>query len=422
MRISRLSLANFRNYSRLDLSPPAGRLLFLGSNAQGKTNLLEAIYLLSTMRSLRVSGDAELIRWEALDEALPAARLVADAETPSGPVRVEMAVEAQQRASAPDDRSRATKRVRVNGAPKRTSGAMGRIKAVLFTSQDIDLVGGAPALRRRYLDLALSQVEEGYLGALQQYNKTLVQRNALLHRIQSGLARRDELGFWNGRFAQLASGIASRRAHAVAAIARNAAETHGSLTDGRERLAVTYRPRWSRDWDDERIRAVDPAETANALLDTLNRNRERELAAAASLWGPHRDDLAFTLNDRPADAFASRAQARTIALALRLAEARLLLDRSGDHPILLLDDILSEMDTERRLGVLEAVSGFDQVWLTSAEQGDTGRIAAGATVFTVNEGQVRPLEDAVRRERSETAGSSGLRGRPPTGPPAQRVW
>lgn len=405
MRIARLSLTNFRNYNRLDLSLPAGRLLFLGDNAQGKTNLLEAAYLLSTMRSLRVAGDTELIRWEAFEEALPTARLVADAETSSGLVRVEMTVEAQQRASVLHDRSRAAKRVRVNGVPKRASGAMGRIKAVLFTSQDIDLIAGSPALRRRYLDVALSQVEEGYLGALQQYNNILTQRNALLHRIQSGLARRDELPFWNARFAELASSIACKRAYAVAALAGYAAETHSFLSEGREELAAAYRPRWSGDWDDERIRSAEMREVVTALLETLSRHCEREVAAAASLWGPHRDDLAFTLNGRPAAAFASRAQARTIALALRLAEARLLLDRSGEHPILLLDDILSEMDAGRRTGVLDAISGFDQVWITSAERGEIERLVAGATVFVVEEGQVRLLERAVMREPSETAGS-----------------
>lgn len=405
MRISHLSLSNFRNYGRLDLPLPAGRLLFLGDNAQGKTNLLEAVHLLSTMRSLRVSTDAELIRWEALDGPIPAARLVADAETSSGPVRVEMVIEGQQTASATDDRARAAKKVRVNGAPRRLSGAMGRIKTVLFTSQDIDLVGGPPALRRRYLDVALSQVDEAYLGALQQYGKILTQRNALLHRIQSALAGRDELAFWDVRFAELAAAIVSRRARAVATLAGYAAETHAFLSDAREELAVAYRARGSGDLDGARLGDADERDIAAGLVETLNRNREREVAAAASLWGPHRDDLALTLNGRPAAAFASRAQARTIALALRLAEARLLLEHSGEHPVLLLDDILSEMDARRRASVLEATGGFDQVWITSAEQGEVDRIAAGATVFVVEDGRVRRLEQVFREAPSGTADS-----------------
>ncbi|MDI6857297.1 MAG: DNA replication/repair protein RecF [Dehalococcoidia bacterium] len=405
MRISHLSLSDFRNYSRLDLSLPAGRLLFLGDNAQGKTNLLEAVHLLSTMRSLRVSTDVELIRWEALDGPIPVARLVADAETSSGPVRVEMIIEGQQTASATDDRARAAKKVRVNGTPRRLSGAMGRIKAVLFTSPDIDLVGGPPALRRRYLDVALSQVDEAYLGALQQYGKVLTQRNALLHRVQSALAGRDELAFWDVRFADLAAAIVSRRARAVALLSGYAGETHAFLSDAREELMVAYRPRGGREWDGADLSDAEERDIAAGLVETLNRNREREVAAAASLWGPHRDDVALTLNGRPAVAFASRAQARTIALALRLAEARLLLERSGEHPVLLLDDILSEMDARRRTSVLEAAGGFDQVWITSAEQGEIERIAVGATVFVVEDGRVRRLEQAFRGAPAGTADS-----------------
>lgn len=405
MRISRLDLTDFRNYERLDLPLPAGRLLFLGDNAQGKTNLLEAVHLLSTLRSLRVSTDAELIRWEALDGPIPAARLVADAETSLGPIRVEMVIEGQQTASATEDRTRAAKKVRVNGAPTRLSGAMGRIKTVLFTPQDIDLVGGPPALRRRYLDMALSQIDEAYLGALQQYGKVLTQRNALLHRIQSALAGRDELAFWDVRFVELAAAVVGRRARAVVALAGYAAETHAFLSETREELVVAYRPRGSGDWDGERLGDADEREIAAGLIETLNRNREREVAAAASLWGPHRDDLALTLNGRPAAAFASRAQARTIALALRLAEARLMLDRSGERPILLLDDILSEMDARRRTSVLEATGAFDQVWITSAEQGEVERIGARATVFVVEEGRVQRPERALREAPSGTADS-----------------
>lgn len=396
MHVRHLSLSDFRNYRDLELAPPAGPLLFIGENAQGKTNLLEAVYLLSTIRSLRAGSDSELVRWEAAQEGPPVARLVAEAERSSGPIRVEMVIQGQPEDSAPpsEGRPRAGKRLRVNGVPKKASETIGRINAVLFTSQDIDLIGGPPSLRRRYLDITLTQVDARYLASLQQYNKVLSQRNALLRRIQSGMARREELAFWDDHLAQAGSYLVSARSRTVARLAGLAAAAHGFLSHRREALTLTYQPRWADGWDGERAGNAGQEELATAFLQTLLQGREREVAAGASLWGPHRDDLVFLLDDRPAAAFASRAQGRTAALALRLAEAQFLLANTGDHPVLLLDDVLSEMDAGRRAGVLDVISGFDQVWITSAEREEEGqRLIPGASVFSVKAGQVLPTRD-----------------------------
>jgi len=396
MYVRHLSLADFRNYRELELDLPPGPLLFIGENAQGKTNLLEAVYLLSTIRSLRAGSDSELIRWEVAQEALPIARLVAEAERSSGPVRVEMVIQGQpgERVPASDDHPRASKRLRVNGVPKRASETIGRINAVLFTSQDIDLISGSPSLRRRYLDITLTQIDARYLKALQQYNKVLLQRNALLRRIQSGIARPDEIAFWDDHLAQAGSYVVGTRAQTVARLAGIAAEAHGFLSGGREALTLTYQPRWAGGWDGERAGNAGQEELATAFLQTLAQGREREIGAGVTLWGPHRDDLLFSLDGRSAAAFASRAQGRTAALALRLAEARFLLANTGDHPVLLLDDVLSEMDEGRRSSVLDTVSSFDQVWITSAEREDEGRrLFSGASVFSVKAGQVLTAPD-----------------------------
>ena len=396
MYVRHLSLADFRNYRDLELALPAGPLLFIGENAQGKTNLLEAVYLLSTIRSLRAGSDAELIRWEAAQEGLPVARLVAEAERSSGPVRVEMVIQGQPGENLPlsESRPHASKRLRVNGVPKKASETIGRINAVLFTSQDIDLIGGPPSLRRRYLDITLTQVDARYLASLQQYNKVLSQRNALLRRIQSGMARGEELAFWDDHLAQAGSYLVSARSRTVARLAGLAAEAHSFLSRQRETLTLTYQPRWADGWDGERAGNAGQGELAAAFLHALAQGREREVAAGASLWGPHRDDLLFLLDGRPAGAFASRAQGRTAALALRLAEAQFLLANTGDHPVLLLDDVLSEMDAGRRAGVLDVISSFDQVWITSAEREEAvQRLIPGASVFSVKAGQVLPAQD-----------------------------
>ncbi|HUS82274.1 MAG TPA: DNA replication/repair protein RecF [Dehalococcoidia bacterium] len=389
MHIRHLSLSNFRNYRRLELDPPTGLLLFLGQNAQGKTNLLEAVHLLSTIRSPRATSDADLIHWEAPDDGPPIARLVAEAERGSGEVRIEMTVRGPEDAPT-GSRLRAGKRLRLNGLPQRASQVVGRISSVFFTPQDLDLIGGPPSLRRRFLDITLSQADSHYLAALQEYTKVVVQRNALLRRIREGVGRADELTFWESRMAESGAYIAGARSNAIGRLAGLAAIAHGDLSSGQEDLRLVYEPRWAEGWSAGDLAGKDQATLAAALLDTLSRRRQQEIGAGASLWGPHRDDLLFLLDGRPAAAFASRAQWRTAALALRLAEARFLLDATGDHPVLLLDDVLSEMDEARRHGVLDALSGFDQVWITSAEEQYVRSLVPAAHVFIVRAGEVSP--------------------------------
>jgi DNA replication and repair protein RecF len=385
MYVRRLSLSDFRNYRRLDLDLPGGLLLFLGRNAQGKTNLLEAVYLLSTVRSPRSGSDLELINWQPSQDAPPVARIVAEAERRDGLVRVEMAVR------GPDEaHTRAGKRLRLNGVPQRAAQVVGQISSVLFTPQDLDLIGGAPSLRRRFLDVMLSQVDGRYLTASQTYAKVVIQRNALLRRIRDRSARPDELTFWDSRLSDSGAYIVEARTVATMRSADLAAAAHRELSGGTEEMRLAYEPRWARDWTAADLAGKDRAALAAAFLDTLAQSRAQETAAGATLWGPHRDDLLLLIDGRPAAAFASRAQWRTAALALRLAEARFLLDATGDRPVLLLDDVLSEMDGERRRAVLDALTGFDQVWITSAEEEYVRAAVQSARVFLVREGHVSP--------------------------------
>jgi DNA replication and repair protein RecF len=401
MRVDSLSLTNFRNYRRLELSLPAGALLFVGGNAQGKSNLLEALYLLATTRSVRTSSEGELIH-NALDEGeAPVARLVARVERRAGPVELEIAIVGQARgpasgpggAAGPAGRGpTALKRLRVNGVVRRASDMVGQLGSVLFTSHDIDLVGGPPVLRRRFLDITLSQVDREYVRALQRYQKTMTQRNALLRRVQEGAARPDELGFWDEEQAREGGRIVAERARAVLELASLAAEAHRTLTEGGEELALAYQPQLGKGWDGARAACASAEELSAALLQAMAANRGRDVAAGVSLLGPHRDDLLFALDGQPAAAFASRGQQRTATLALRLAEARFLLDRSGEHPVLLLDDVLSELDESRRHRVQGAVDDFDQVLITSTEADSFDReYWSRASAYRVRGGRIEPL-------------------------------
>ena len=376
MRLLRLQLFDYRNFHRLDLTVGPGASVFVGGNAQGKTNLLESVYLLATTKELRAETEAQVIRWQAVEDAWPAAapagrsptadrragpvaRVVGEAETAEGRLKLEVAVVGRDGAHG----LVASKIAKVNGVPKRLSEAVGRMAAVLFTATDIDLVSGAPSARRRCIDITLSQVDRGYVPVRSRFERVLGHRNHLLKRIREGLARSDELAFWDAELARDGGYLFAARTAALSELAVLAAEVHPSLAPAEE-LRLEYRPRLEGHAPDT---LSDAAVAAEAYAEGLRRGVSRDIAAGMTVQGPHRDDMTFFLGGVSASGFASRAQQRTIALSLRLAEARLLRSRRGESPLLLLDDILSEMDASRRRSVIEAVSGYDQLLVTATD-------------------------------------------------------
>jgi len=414
MRVRRLQLADYRNFPRLDFSLPTGPVVIVGGNAQGKSNLLEAVYLLSTMRSSRADSDGELIRHQAaqVEGTPPLARLVAEVEGRSGPLRLEMAIVARSGGlgslvARPAGVPRANKVVRVNGVARRLADAVGQLNAVLFTAHDMEVIDGPPSLRRRYLDITISQVDGGYLRALQRYAKVLLQRNHLLKRVQEGSARREELAFWSQELVREGSYIVQARAVTVASLGPLAAAAHAALTEGQEELALVYQPQLGGAIDGLQAACLSQGELAAAFAQVIGHWGGREIGAGVSLLGPHRDDLLFHLNGISAATFASRAQQRTIALALRLAEAGYLLERQGESPVLLLDDVLSELDGRRRAAVLAAIADYEQVLVTATE---LDRFLAdfleGATLFQVAGGSLEAMAGASGAETGEA--SSGL--------------
>jgi DNA replication and repair protein RecF len=365
----------------LELGP--GASVFLGDNAQGKSNLLEAVYLLATMRSLRAETDAQLIRTETLSEVLPAARLVAEVETRSEALRLEVVVTARPGSQGPVG----TKTVKVNGIAKRLSDAVGRLAAVLFTADDLDLLTGPPSGRRRFLDLALAQVDPQYAAARQRYERVLQQRNHLLKRIRENEARPDELAFWDDEMCRAGAIVLRRRAEELRELGALAAQFNEALAPG-DNLLIEYEPRLDPSGLDLATATAD--EVADAFRQALGRGLGRDIAAGMSLQGPHRDDVRFTLNEMSAGGFASRAQQRTIALALRLAEARLLTLRRGEPPVLLLDDILSEMDAGRRRSVIDALGDIEQMLVTGTDWDRfPADFLASAATFEVRGGDVQ---------------------------------
>ncbi|MFN8557044.1 MAG: DNA replication/repair protein RecF [Dehalococcoidia bacterium] len=394
MHLTHLSLTNFRNYARLELDLRPGASIFVGENAQGKTNLLEAVYLLATTRSPRTGNDTDFVRWAALDDGLSATRVIGRAARRRDEVQVEVAVLARPQGNgAMAEAPRGGKRLRVNGLPRRATDVIGQVLAVLFTSQDIDLLTGPPAGRRRYLDITLAQVDHAYLRALQRYQRVTQQRNVLLRRVAEGRAAAAQLASWNEELVAQGAAVTAMRAAAITELSRVAAEVHHALSERRERLDIVYAPQVAEEGGDGALDAVEAVR--DRYRAALERLQPREIAAGASLVGPHRDDLRFHLDGRSAGAFGSRAQQRTVALALRLAEARFLRVRAGEAPVLLLDDILSELDERRRGAVLAAVADAEQALITTADLDRFGDAFLNrAAVFGVADGVVRPRAPA----------------------------
>ena len=388
MHLTRFQLSEFRSWARLDLALEPGLTLVSGANAAGKSNLIEAIYLLAALRSTRASVEGELIRWDAAEPQTM--RVAGTAIGRHGEVELEVALAARPGTAGGGARERTgapltSKRIRVNGVARRAADALGTIRAVQFTTLDLELLTGPSALRRRYLDVAIGQLRRGYAASLTRYQRTLQQRNALLKRIASGQARAAEIEQWDDLLTTAAAPIWEARSGAIAQLAPNAVQRHANLLgafDSAEQLSLRYVPG-----------AVPPGDSdswEHLLRESLASGRTRDLARGATQTGPHRDDVAIDLNGRPVAAFASRAQQRACALALRLAEADYLEAESGEAAILLLDDIFSEMDPGRRDRAAAALANAEQVILTTADRASLpGNLPRLSASWVIEQGKLK---------------------------------
>lgn len=282
------------------------------------------------------------------------------------------------------------KELRVNGVQRPASEFVGAVNVVAFSAEDIELVVGSPSVRRRYLDILISQSDATYLKMIQRYGRVVTQRNSLLRQMREGRVGPDELEFWNDRLVNEGAAIVERRTRAVERLAEEAAPRHLALSGGRERLGVRYRPRITAVAEDgpEEIPATT-VDLISAMREALSAARQREVGQGQTVIGPHRDEIALSLNEEPAGAFSSRGQARTIALALRLAEGAFVTSATGRTPVLALDDVLSELDESRRRLVMENVAPYEQVLITTT---DFDRVEdsflSNATRMTVQSGRV----------------------------------
>lgn len=384
----------------MELRLEPGVAFIEGGNGHGKSNLLEAVYMLAIAKSSRASSERELVRRQTTGDQVHA-QVAATAIRDGSRVKVQIdlvgtpsALDGTSEGSAPVGpasqqkpvRFDVQKQLRVNGVQRRSFEAVGEINAVLFTAQDLDLVLGSPSVRRRYMDILISQLDHVYLMALQRYQRVLAQRNPLLRSVSSGRARPDELEYWDSELVEAGGVLLSRRAMIVDQLSKTAAPIYRTLAEHDGDLDIGYRPSVQID------SGIAESDAALALREALEAHRDRELAQGFTLFGPHRDDLQMSLGNTDVALYASRGQCRTVVLAMKLAEAAYLKERRGDEPVVLLDDVLSELDTRRRAEVLDMTSQYEQVFITATDAEHIGEPDISRMWrYVVREGEIESL-------------------------------
>ena len=358
MIITRAQLNNYRSYASCELAPCEGVNVLLGDNGQGKTNVLEALYLCCTGRSHRTRQDRELIRWGE-----DFASVKVEAQRRDGSHEVEILMPAMGR-----------RRIKIAGQEISRSGElMGHVTGVLFSPEDLRTVKDGPAERRRFVDMALSQIKPAYYYALQRYARALKQRNETLKAIAAQPALAATLDAWDEQLATAGAELMRHRRAYVEQLSRTASETHRDIADGREKLEIRYLP------------SVTMGDDAQSNLEALFGARENDVRRMTTTVGAHRDDVQILVEGRDVRAFGSQGQQRTAALSMRLSELDVMREQLGEWPMLMLDDVMSELDPGRRRQLVSHLKGIqtfitctDAEDLAGAEVGRTWRVENGA--------------------------------------------
>jgi DNA replication and repair protein RecF len=408
MQLTHLSLTNFRNFTRLDIDVPGGTVLLVGGNAQGKTSLLEAVYFLATFVSFHASNERQLINFIASREPLAVARIVADfcyadssRDRNSGSAGTHrMEIRLIQESNGFTDTPRLRKEILLDGVKRKVGEAMGAFNAVLFLPQMLRIIEGAPEERRRYLSLAMGQVYPKYALDLAEYHRILSQRNALLKQLAEKPGDPGQLLYWDEQLSVYGAAIIHARIHAIGELERLAARLHHELTRSEEVLRLSYQPGYDPLPVHPRQYALPldaPVDRSNlsiekiqqGFLSSLSSTRAEDIQRGVTSAGPHRDELRFLSNGVDLGTFGSRGQCRTAVLSLKLAEVAWMKEKSGQWPVLLLDEVLAELDPERRADLLTRLLSSEQAMLTTTDLDQfASEIASRARLWRIHAGRV----------------------------------
>jgi DNA replication and repair protein RecF len=366
--ISKLQLINFRNYAQLQLELDPNLNLFAGANAQGKTNLLEAVSFMGGGRSFRTRNEAELVRWGETDCSV------------GGEVCWRLG---QQKMQVSFNKERRKKEFSQGGVQTERKNYAGKLVPVLFTPEDLLLVKGAPQQRRRFIDEELSKVSPLYEYELSRYHQIVRQRNFLLRQPGGGRQGSTELESWNEQLARQGTKILQKRMIAIHRISLLSRLIHRNLTGRDEDLEIHYL---------STVGSLESGQEGESLypsfLKSLESKQKEEIRVGQTLVGPHRDDILFTINGKEARLFASQGQQRTLVLALKMAEVEYVKGETGEYPILLFDDVFSELDERRRRLLVETIDGRVQTLLTGTEAEKMGTFKRAGKMFHVSGGKV----------------------------------
>lgn len=373
MHIRRLLLRNVRTYEAADLHLGPGVTAFLGSNGQGKTNIVEAVAYLATHGSHRVATDAPLVR-----TGESTAFIGAEVQRDGRIVQIDIEIVPGR-----------SNRVRLNRSPVRLRDALGLLQVVLFAPEDLQIVKGDPSDRRAFIDTVLVQRSARIAGVRADYERVLRQRNALLK--SAGGARRADsaaveatLSVWDEQLVTLGADLAHARSELIGDLRPDIETAYDDISAGRGPVRAVYACAWAPD-------AVTREDFTAALQEQVIARRRDELDRGITLVGPHRDDLTLTLHADPVRGYASHGESWSVALALRLASFELLRRISGEDPVLILDDVFAELDTSRRACLARRIDGVEQVLITAAVEEDVP-VGAAASVFEVRRGEVSPRD------------------------------
>ena len=408
MQLSHLSLTNFRNFARLDIDVPGGPILLVGGNAQGKTSLLEAVYYFATFTSFHATHDRQLVSFFAEQEPLVVSRLSADFryigdETPpvssrGGSQRLEVRLICER-----DDygSARLRKEILLNGVGRKVSEAIGAFNAVLFLPQMLRIVEGSPEERRRYLNLSLGQVIPRYTADLLDYNRVVSQRNALLKLLNERGGDPGQLSYWDEELAELAARIMFARIQAIHEIERLAARVHRELTRGMEVLRLDYQPAYDP-MPAAPLQYALPLNTPldrsgqsieqlrRGFLERLGQVRSEEIQRGVTTIGPHRDEMRFLSNGIDLGIYGSRGQGRSAVLSFKLAEVTWMKQKTGQMPVLLLDEVLAELDPVRREDLLTRLLDSEQALLTTTDLDSfSAEYLRSTRIWQINSGQLQ---------------------------------
>jgi len=400
MYLTHFALTNFRNFSRLDIDVPRGTLLLVGDNAQGKTSLLEAVYFLSTFTSFQANSDRHLINFLAAKDQLAVSRIVADYTRKGRSHQLEVRIIKEDNGF--NGSTRVRKEILLDGIKRKINETVGHFNAVLFLPQMLRIIEGSPSERRRFINLTLAQAVPDYTAHISAYNKAITQRNALLKQINERGSDPDQLIYWDKQITSDGAFIIKARVQAIQEIEHLAAMIHLELTRGSERLRLNYIPAYDPlpDTPGQVAMGLDtPIDRSSFTLDnimdgfsqSLIKKRSEEIARGQTVIGPHRDEISFIANGINLGTYGSRGQIRTTMLSLKLAEILWIQGKTGHWPVLLLDEVLAELDPQRREDLLTRITESEQVLLTTTDLDlFSSEFVQGAKLWQIGGGRVNP--------------------------------